>query len=249
MLRTRNRRSARLLAAGAAVTLAATVLPGTANAQVRDISSACEDVPSGPFTDVGAPGSVLERNVSCIFTYGVARGTSPTRYTPGANLNRGQMAMLVYNLLDQVFEMPDAEGIDNPFPDVSGVYETAVLVLWDEGIIDGRADGSYGTLAPITRAQSTKLIALALDWAEADFPEPFPTPFTDLRGSAFSSFINGLAAIGVVQGTTATTFSPNASLTRGQMAYVMARSLAVLVDDEIIDPWAPPAAEAPPALG
>lgn len=243
MLRTRTRRSVRLLAAGAAVALTTTLVPGTASAQVRDIDSACADVITGPFTDVGAPGSELERHVSCVWAYDVALGTSDTQYTPGADLNRGQMAILIYNLLDQVFEMPDAEGLENPFPDVSGVYETAVVVLYDLGIIDGRADGSYGTLAPITRAQSTKLITLALDDAGATFPDTRPTPFNDLRGSAFVYYINSLAAIGVVQGTTATTFNPDASLTRGQMAYVLARALAVLVDDDLIDPWtelAPP---------
>lgn len=57
-------------------------------------------------------------------------------------------------------------------------------------------------------------------------PPQLPDPFTDTAGSVHEVAIRCLAQYGFVNGTSATTFSPNRSVTRGQLASFLARVLA-----------------------
>jgi S-layer family protein len=56
----------------------------------RSLGNSCPSGPS-PFTDVSSA-SFAEADISCIFSLGITTGTSATRYSPGANVTREQMA-------------------------------------------------------------------------------------------------------------------------------------------------------------
>ncbi len=53
-------------------------------------------------------------------------------------------------------------------------------------------------------------------------PTPCPNPFTDINGDPFFTAINALTCRGVVNGTTATTYSPNNLANRGELAKLIA---------------------------
>lgn len=52
-------------------------------------------------------------------------------------------------------------------------------------------------------------------------PTRCPIPWTDITGSVFRSYIERLGCLRIVNGTSNTTFSPNANITRGQIAKIV----------------------------
>ena len=74
---------------------------------------------------------------------------------------------------------------------------------------------------------SAAVAAPARDVTEFLCPRNTDEPFTDVAGTTHEVAINCLAAYGVVAGTSATTFSPSDRVTRGQLATMIARALAL----------------------
>lgn len=109
----------------------------------------------------------------------------------------------------------DSEPV-NPFNDIkdSEYYYEAVLWAVEKGITTGTSDVTFGPNDACTRAQTVTFI-----WRAAGCPEPKTTanPFADVAADAYYydavlwAYENGITA-----GTTATTFSPNATVTRAQ---------------------------------
>lgn len=221
------------------VLLSVGLLPAAAGAQARPTEQACDDVAATPFTDVGDAGSVLERAVACVYAYEVTAGTTSTTFSPGSTLTRGQLALFVYRTLQLAGEL-DGDGLERAFTDiVGGELEEAANVLADLGVIDGYGDGTYRPGLQVTRGQSAKLVAGMLAAAGVDLPATPVGAFTDTVGSPFATPVAQLAELGIVNGTTPTTFSPGDPLTRSQMAYILSRSLALLVEQELIEGRAP----------
>jgi hypothetical protein len=94
-------------------------------------------------------------------------------------------------------------------------------IIWnaEQGITGGCADGLFCPAANVTRGQMAAFLdrALHLPATATDF-------FTDDEDSIYEVDINRLAAAAITSGCTATTFCPNASVTRGQMAAFLARA-------------------------
>ncbi|MDJ0954925.1 MAG: S-layer homology domain-containing protein [Acidimicrobiia bacterium] len=74
----------------------------------------------------------------------------------------------------------------------------------------------------VTRGQMAAFLVRAFDIPPSD-----TDAFTDDDDSIFEDDINALAAAGITVGTSATEFSPNDSVTRGQMATFLARALGI----------------------
>ena len=71
--------------------------------------------------------------------------------------------------------------------------------------------------SPLSRAQMASFLARALR-----LPAPTRDHFSDDNGSTHESAINRLADAGIVNGRTATTFAPSASISRAQVASMLA---------------------------
>ena len=67
----------------------------------------------------------------------------------------------------------------------------------------------------------------------ANAPDEDDSPFTDIDGNVHEENIVCLAFSGITTGTTATTFDPNDTVTRGQMATFVARLIDTANDLEI----------------
>ena len=88
----------------------------------------------------------------------------------------------------------------------------------------GYANGLWKPYQSITRVQFTKLAVAAFDIPLA---EPATATFTDVpKGSYYFPYVEGAKAAGIINGTTATTFSPNTNITRQQALAIIARYVA-----------------------
>ncbi|WP_252504396.1 S-layer homology domain-containing protein [Sporosarcina sp. Marseille-Q4943] len=140
-------------------------------------------------------------------------------FKPGNPITRGQAAALIVKLIGL-----DTEKVKDPgFKDVTPAngYYKAIAALAEKEIIGGYADGRYGPNDPITRGQMASILVKAFDLPRYDIPE-YESPFKDVK--PFVSHTPNILIIhrlGITAGTSPTTFSPNASITRGQAAKLM----------------------------
>ena len=121
-----------------------------------------------------------------------------------------------------------ADGVQYPgasgtFSDDDGsVHEANIEAIVVAGITRGCAAGDdlFCPHDEITRAQFASFLDRALDLPEADRDY-----FDDDKGSVHESAINRIAAAGVTSGCTTGSYCPSMSLTRGQMATLLARAV------------------------
>ncbi len=141
------------------------------------------------------------------------------------------------------------------FSDVSSSYwaYASIEALAAKGIVGGFPDGTFQPDGNVTRAQFVKMLALTLGLA----PGTGATQFSDVASSDwFAPYVSAAVQAGVVQGLSATTFGPNATVTREQMAVLLARALKLtktatlhFTDDSMIDAWATTGVEETVASG
>lgn len=108
------------------------------------------------------------------------------------------------------------------FPDVSpnDYYYEAVKTLGAKGIVSGYDDGSFRPEAQLTRSQMARIIAGAFDYPINLHAK---VPFTDVN-ERWAPYVDALYRNGVTAGVTATSFTPNKQLTRGEISAFMDRA-------------------------
>jgi hypothetical protein len=141
------------------------------------------------------------------------------------------------------------------FSDVPPSYWAyqAITTLAGRGIVNGFPDGTFRPDQAVTRAEFVKMLALAIGLK----PVSGQTTFADVPTTSwFAPYVAAAVEAGIVDGTSARTFSPDATLTREQMAVMLARALKLsgtvtlrFSDDTEIDSWALQGVEAAVAGG
>ena len=185
----------------------------------------CDDLETQtPFVDV-LESSPEAQEIACIYALGITTGTSPTTYSPGADVNRAQMASFLARLYKAVTgtEAPIA---DTPFTDVettSSAYND-IGRIYGLGITTGTSPTTYSPGADVNRAQMASFLARlykALTGSDAPVAD---TPFTDVEttSSAYND-IGRIYGLDITTGTSPTTYSPAANVNRAQMASFLAR--------------------------
>lgn len=144
-------------------------------------------------------------------------GYPDSTFKPGIAITRGQAVAIMAKMIDL-----DTVNVKNSiFTDVSteNGYYKAIGAMADKGLIGGYGDGRFGPNDPIKRGQMASLLVKAFDLPR----EPvFNHPFKDIRNSdSHAENILAIYALGITSGTTPTTFSPNAPITRGQAAKML----------------------------
>jgi subtilisin family serine protease len=132
-------------------------------------------------------------------------------------------------------QAPAARGITNacppgvtppsPFTDIASSVHAAAIgcVAWWE-VAGGKTATTFQPNGNVTRAQLASFIARELEAAGYTLPANPPDAFTDDQTSVHRLRIDQLAAVGVVQGKGGTTYAPNASVTRAEMATFLVRA-------------------------
>ncbi|WP_438315189.1 S-layer homology domain-containing protein [Sporosarcina sp. FA9] len=150
----------------------------------------------------------------------VISGYADGTFRPYQNISRAHAAKIMALALEL-----DIVNVKDPgFTDVSQTnpYYGHIAALVEAGIISGYEDNTFKPSANLTRAQMAKIIVLGYDLKEAKLTE---FPFKDIKTKDWhAEFIRTLYSNEITTGTTATTFSPNTLVTRGQMATFINRS-------------------------
>ena len=111
------------------------------------------------------------------------------------------------------------------FVDIAGnnhAKSIGCVVYWT--IASGRTATTYEPGSPITRQQLATFIANLLEGSGLTLPANPIDAFWDDEQSLHELRINQLAALGVVQGKTSTTYRPTAFVSRAEMATILVRA-------------------------
>lgn len=114
------------------------------------------------------------------------------------------------------------------FKDIKGNYaEVAIVKLYQAGIVKGTSESTYGTNDNMSRIQFAAMLARTLDgygMGKADISH-----FKDVSPTHWAKDeLALLYNLGIVSGTSDTTFSPNKAITRQQASAMLERYLKVL---------------------
>ncbi|MEK0313674.1 S-layer homology domain-containing protein [Cohnella sp. 56] len=112
------------------------------------------------------------------------------------------------------------------FNDIAKVQPWAgrqIQVVAAKGAIEGKASGVFAPQDKITRAEFAKILITALN---LDNKLATSSKFTDVPSTHWAApYIAVAAEQGIINGKTASTFAPNATITRAEMATMIARAL------------------------
>ena len=227
-----------LAAALAAATPPTAVLPvaaaaddGHAGVRLADVDP-CQRAPRAPFADV-ADGASAAAAIDCLVWHDIVRGVGHSRFAPGDALRRDHLASLLARTIDAVgVVLPPVDG--PRFADVSGVHADAVERLAAVGVVHGRSATRFAPTQPVRRDQLASL-ALRTATVVAGITASGDHGFADLDGNVHAAAIGAAVTLGLLQGTSATTFDPAAPATRAQTAVVVTRLLHLLVATATID--------------
>lgn len=121
--------------------------------------------------------------------------------------------------------------------------EENIKYVYDNKLMNGYEDGTFGAEQSITRAEFATVISRLLGLSEA----PDGASFADCTEHWAKGYIGALAAQGIVGGVNDTDFAPDENITREQIAVILSRalkleepfdSMAVFMDEESISDWA-----------
>lgn len=228
----RRAHSPRTLIALLVVALFATTMGAAPAVAVVDTSFSCPgSIESAGFGDIAGHDAATRRAIDCLATHNITHGTSPTTFNPSGSVPRWQMALfLVRQAEAHGVTVPVA--VDQGFTDLGGLStqaKTAVNQLAQLGITLGTGPNTFSPYDNVSRWQMALFITRLLAGSGISVPVATDQGFSDLDGLSGQAqdAIDQLAALGIANGTSATTFSPFTETLRWQMALFLSRALAV----------------------
>lgn len=145
---------------------------------------------------------------------GITGGCGTSAFCPRDGVTRGEMAAFLSRALD----LPPAD--DDYFnDDGSSIHEDDINRVAEAGIASGCGGGRFCPNRNVTREEMASFLVQAFD-----LPPSGTNYFNDDGSSIHHASINALAASGITQGCTATTFCPHSVVTREQMAAFLYRA-------------------------
>lgn len=193
-----------------AVTVAAVVAavsPASAEMKFTDVSDRYKD----------AVQFLVDNNI----TAGMTETTFGTAYST----KRQDAAVLIAKTLGY-----DPNGVykDAGFTDVPEDVQWAVNALTEDGIFHGKTATSFGAKDPLTRNETAKVLATALNLEIDDTVKE--TEFTDVN-ERFAKYVDALVRSEITVGKSATQFGAEHAVTRGEMALFLYRASGMIVEE------------------
>jgi len=171
--------------------------------------------PASPtFSDVAA-NAYYANAVKWAVEKGITAGTSPTTFSPNDTCTTAQILTFLWRANGS----PEPS-IQNPFTDVkeSDYFCKAAVWAYEKGMVEGL---TFGGNTPCTRSATVTYL-----WTLEG--KPFGAPsvdFNDVPANAnYAEAVKWAVALGVTAGTSETTFSPDTTCTRGQIATFLYRN-------------------------
>ncbi|MDO4173338.1 MAG: S-layer homology domain-containing protein [Eubacteriales bacterium] len=163
------------------------------------------------FADV-AQGKYYSNAVQWAVKNGITSGTTTMTFSPSTGCTRAQAVTFLWNAAGK----PIVSGVSNPFKDVKSdaYYYNAVLWAKSKGITSGTSATTFSPSATCTRAQIVTFL-----WnQEGKVVTTGSSAFKDVKtGAYYEDAVNWAVKNRITSGTSATTFSPSATCTRGQI--------------------------------
>ncbi len=225
----------------------ATALTGVAD-HAKDYNVACSSqaLTNNNFIDVSSA-SVHREAINCLVHYNITRGTGAgTTFDPRGTVTRWQMALFMQRAAGTVnadLGVPASQGFtdirNRPLYIQDAINQTAAA-----GVMRGTTAALFGPDVVVSRGEMARIIidflAIAPDSGVAINPDTSKITIADGETSDESfddviqsqplfveQAISALAELGIAKGTgDGTTFSPEDSVTRAQMASFITRALA-----------------------
>jgi hypothetical protein len=183
--------------------------------------------PPGTFVDVPSTNPFfpwIEALVAAGITSGCA--VNPPQYCPDSGVTRAEMAVfLLRGIHGAAYQPPSATGLFADVP-LGQTFAAWIEELAREGVTGGCAVTplQYCPDGGVTRGQMAVFLLRARHGATYDPPAPTGM-FTDVPASQpFAKWIEQLARERITGGCGATTYCPDATVTRGQMAVFLVRA-------------------------
>ena len=129
-------------------------------------------------------------------------------------------------------------------------YADGVYTAWENTYMEGIAEGIFAPENAMTRAEFAQLVFNMAGGKKDTVGKEYPTQFADVPANAwYAQAVEWAARYGIVNGTSETTFAPNETISREQIATMFYRyagnkaqaDLAVLdqfADAESVSDWA-----------
>lgn len=136
-----------------------------------------------------------------------------------------------------------SDSVQHP-SDIDGHWAgNSVRYVYDNSLMNGYADGTFGPDNKITRAEFTTVMARYLGLESA--PDK-ADHFSDVKEHWAKGYIGALVEKGIVNGVSDELFAPDSTVTREQIAVILSRTLALepviptekYADDAQISSWA-----------
>ena len=151
---------------------------------------------------------------------GLFQGQTPTRFGLGAPMTRGAFVVALCRLFGWEMVTPEA-GSYTDNQDKSAWYYSAVETAYANGAITRQTD-TFRPREPITREELAVMLVRAMGCGTiAGLAQDLPMPFRDVTTNV--GYIAMAHELGLVNGTAATTFSPDQTATREQAAVMLIR--------------------------
>lgn len=190
-------------------------LTGPANTPLKSAPAAPQATESNSFNDVAA-GAYYYDAVQWAVSRQITAGTTATTFSPNTTCTNGQILTFLWRAKGQ----PEPT-ISNPFTDVgeSAYYYKAALWAYENGMVSG---ASLGADTPCTRSQTVTYL-----WKLAGQPAAASaSAFADVEGGAeYAQAVSWAVEQGITSGTSATTFAPDGTCTRGQIVTFLYRDM------------------------
>ena len=147
----------------------------------------------------------------------VTNGLTDTMFGPYESCTRTQIVTFLWRAAGSPEPRTASSFTDVP---ASAYYAKAVAWAIENGITNGMAETTFAPNATCTRGQSVTFLYRALKGTASG-----STNFTDVKSDAFyTDAINWAVANNVTNGTSNTTFSPNADCTRAEIVTFLYRA-------------------------
>lgn len=150
---------------------------------------------------------------------GITNGTTAVTFSPNTVCTRGQIVTFLWRAMGS----PEPAGTATPFVDVDedAYYDKAVQWAVEQGITQGTTATTFAPNMTVSRSQTVTFL-----WRTAKQPPAAGSAFADIASDAYyADAVAWAVSQGITQGTSATTFDPNAPCTRGQIVTFLCRYL------------------------
>ena len=182
-----------------------------------------KDCPSAPFTDVDTA-KWYHLSIDYVLTQKMMNGVSSRAFAPNANLTRGMLVQILYNLEGK------PKGIAAYFSDVQADAWYAEAVGWAAAnkVVTGYADGTFRPNAAVTREQAAAILYRYAQSKGIDVSVGENTnilSYVDVQQASEYAIpaLQWAVGAGVLNGKNGGRLAPTGTATRAEIAAIMQR--------------------------